>query len=269
MIQTVRGIVLSYTDVGEYDRFLTVLSFELGKISVYGNGVRKLKNPNFVSAQKFTYSEFTLRESGGKYYIKETEIKNSFYGIRSSIDGIALAEYIAEVAADISLEGERNTEILRLTLNSLYLISEGKKPKSMIKAVFELRAASEIGFKPGLVACNGCGKHNLNTYYFDAEGGYFNCEECFKRESAGFETELARQNELEGIYAGTRLIMILSPDVYVAMRYIIYSKQERIFSFELKDGALNDLCSVCEKYFLCHMEKNYKTLEFYKQMTSI
>lgn len=266
MISTIHGIVISYTDVGEYDRFLTVLSFELGKISVYGRGVRRLKDPNFVAAQKFVYSEITLRETGGRYFIKESSPKNSFYGIRHSMYGIALATYIAEVAADISPEGEKCEEIVRLTLNSLHLISEGKKQLSLIKAVFELRAAVEIGFCPDLVACSGCGKHNLTSYYFDAEGGYFTCEDCFKSESEGFEAEISHQNELEGIYSRSRLILILSADVYVAMRYVVYSKQDRIFSFELHDGALEEFCSVCEKYFLCHMEKSYKSLEFYKSI---
>lgn len=265
MYITVKGLVLSETAVGDYDKFMTVLTAEKGKISVFGNGVKRLKSPNFVGTQLYSYSEFILSEKGEKYYVKEASLIESFFGMRNSFEGIALAGYIAEVASDIATEDSDETELLRLTLNSFYLIAEGKKPISQIKAVFELRAASNAGFAPDLVACHGCGKHNLNVYYFDAEGGYFLCEECFGKENAEFESALRRANEMEGIYSGSRLILILSPDVYVAMRYVIYSKPEKIFSFALVDGALESFASVCEKYLICHMEKSYRTLEFFKE----
>ena len=50
------------------------------------------------------------------------------------------------------------------------------------------------------------------------------------------------------------------------MRYVVYSRPERIFAFELRDGALESFASVCEKYLICHMEKNYKTLDFLKSV---
>lgn len=42
-ITTVSGVVLREVDVGEYDKMLTVLTAELGKISVYANGAKRLK----------------------------------------------------------------------------------------------------------------------------------------------------------------------------------------------------------------------------------
>ena len=47
------------------------------------------------------------------------------------------------------------------------------------------------------------------------------------------------------------------------MRFVVFSKQERIFSFELKDGALDDFAAACEKYFIYQMGKSYRTLDFF------
>ena len=265
MLETIKGVVLSETAVGEFDKFMTVLT-ENGKISVFGNGVKRLKSPNFVGCQLFSYSEFTVSERGDKYYLREASLIESFFGMRGSIEGISLANYIAEVAADISLDGESSRELLSLVLTCLYVIAEGKKPIPQVKAVFELRAMCIAGFTPDIVGCDGCGKYNLNIYYFDVEGGNFLCEDCFGRRNADFENALHRSSESEGIYSGTRLIMILSPDVYVAMRYVIYCRPQRIFAFELRDSALDYLADVCEKYLVCHMEKNYRTLDFYKNI---
>ena len=99
MLETIKGVVLSETAVGEFDKFMTVLT-ENGKISVFGNGVKRLKSPNFVGCQLFSYSEFTVSERGDKYYLREASLIESFFGMRGSIEGISLANYIAEVAAD-------------------------------------------------------------------------------------------------------------------------------------------------------------------------
>jgi DNA repair protein RecO (recombination protein O) len=265
MIETIRGVILAETAVGDYDKFMTVLT-ERGTMSVFGNGIKRLKSPNFVGTQLYSYSEFTVAQKGDKYYLREASLIESFFAMRNTIEGIALASYISQVAVDLSVEGDGARELLRLVLNCFYIISEGKKPIGQVKAVFELRALADAGYAPDIVGCNGCGKYNLNVYYFDVEGGNFLCEDCFRRRNADFEDALRRENESEGIYSGTRLIMILSPDVYVAMRYILYSRPERIFAFELKDGALDELCDVCEKYVTCHMEKNYRTLDFYNSV---
>ena len=47
------------------------------------------------------------------------------------------------------------------------------------------------------------------------------------------------------------------------MRYAVYARLERIFAFELKDDAQRDFSAVCEKYLLCHLERNFSTLDFY------
>lgn len=49
MISTVKGIVLREVDVGESDKMLTLLTAEMGQISVYGGGVKRLKSPHFVA----------------------------------------------------------------------------------------------------------------------------------------------------------------------------------------------------------------------------
>ena len=263
MTYTVKGIVLGETAYKEHDKIVTVLTDTRGKISVYAHGVRNLKNRNFTSVQRYSYSEFTITEKNDGYVLKEGTLIESFYDIRKTLEGASLAAYIAEVAADIAPEEEASSELLRLVLNSFHLIAKQKKPIMLIKSVFELRAASEAGFCPDLVACSGCGKHNIESYYFDAEGGTFQCEECFKRTSSEARAQIISADDGSAVYVGARPILIFSRSVYAAMRFVVFSKQERIFSFELKDGALDDFAAACEKYFIYQMGKSYRTLDFF------
>lgn len=60
------------------------------------------------------------------YTIREAEVRNVFHGISSTIEGMSLAMYLAEMAAALSPTGEEAAKELRLLLNCLYMISEGK-----------------------------------------------------------------------------------------------------------------------------------------------
>lgn len=263
MVETVKGIVLKETPYGDYDKIMTVLTAEHGKIAVYARGAKRLKSPLFTATQLFTYGEYTVSRTKTTYYLRAGELIESFYHIRDTLSGAALASYIADVAADIAIEEEPEENLMRLVLNSFHAIATKKKHAALIKGVFELRAAAIAGFMPNLVACEGCGSSDLEILYFDVSSGLFRCEECFRAASLLSERFAERRNENEGIYPTGQLISILSASVFAAMRYAIYSKPERIFSFELKDEALSDFANVAEKYITCHLERNYSTLEFY------
>ena len=265
----VNGIVLREVDVGEYDKMLTVLTAELGKISVFARGAKRLKSPDFVACQVYAYSVLTVKTMHDKYYLCESGRSECFFGIRDSLEGAALAAYIADVACDIALEDQPEAELLRLVLNSLYSIAKKLKPPMQIKAAFELRAVSEAGFMPELVGWEGCGGADVDTYYFDVEGGYFCCENCYRAKETDFDTEARRASEAEGIYSHAHLIIPLSPSVFAAMRYVIYCRRERLFAFDLKDEAMEQFAGACEKYLLCHLERDFKTLDFYHSVAEL
>ena len=264
MLETLKGVILRETPIGDYDKMMTVLTAEHGKISVFAKGAKRLKSPVFTATQLYSYSEMTLTKTASTYYIRNADLIENFYHMRDTLEGAALAGYIADVAADIAVEDVPMTELLRLVLNSFHLIAKGNKPISQLKAVFELRAAAIAGFMPDLVACAECGQSDLSTYYFDITGGVFRCEECYRTDALIAEKLAQRQSEPDGIYQLAQVIAILSPSVFAAMRHVIYSKAEKIFAFELKDKeTLDDFASVAEKYLVCHMERNYSTLDFY------
>ena len=127
MLKTVKGVVLREVDIGDYDKMLTVLTAEQGRISIFANGVKRLKSPHFVATQLYTYSEFTLYGSRDKYYIRECSKIESFFGLRDTLESLSLAAYIAEIACDVSLEEQAEDMLLRLVLNSFFCISQKSK----------------------------------------------------------------------------------------------------------------------------------------------
>ena len=152
------GLVLKETRYKESDRIITLLTPGLGVISASAQSSLRLKSKLFSACGLFCYSEFVLLPGRNMYTIREAEVRNVFHGISSTIEGMSLAMYLAEMAAALSPTGEEAAKELRLLLNCLYMISEGKTDLHVVKAVFELRTMSECGFLPQLVCCKICEK---------------------------------------------------------------------------------------------------------------
>ncbi len=269
MLISTKGLVIRETPVGEFDKMLTVLTAEHGKISVFARGAKRMKSPYFVSTHMFCYSEFVLRKTTDIFYINDCSLIEGFFNLRATLEGSALASYIADVARDISTENTDETKLLRLTLNCLFAIAQGKKPLPLIKAVFELRSVCYAGFLPHLSSCDVCGKAPpLQTYFLDIIDGIFLCEECYHAREKLFESEAGKINEAESIYASAHTIVQISPSVFAAVIYALSAPPEKVFSFTLADDAMYDFSSLCEKYLLCHLERDFKTLEFYHTLVS-
>lgn len=241
-LQTVTtGLVLREVKVGEADRILTLLTPELGVISVSAKGSLRLKNKLFSACGLFCYSEFTLTQGRNTWFVEEAQVKQVFHGLSASIEGMALAMYLAELVNTIPpAPGEASAQ-LRLLLNSLYLISEEKKPLVQIKAVFELRFLAQGGYMPDLVCCKGCGKYDGGEFYLDVTDGTLLCRDCAAR--------IGRPANLDG-------------GALVALRHICLVEDKRVFSFTLSPASMELLCRVTERYALNHAERPLRTLDF-------
>ena len=87
------ALVLREVQVGEADRILLLLTPEQGLISASAKGSLRLKSRLFSGCGLFCYSEFTLYEGRTMYRVDEAQVKNTFFGLRESVEGMALAMY--------------------------------------------------------------------------------------------------------------------------------------------------------------------------------
>ena len=100
----VKGLLLRDVRVGEADKILTLICEDVGRIVVSGKGVKSLRSPHMPATQIFTYSSFVLRKGRKYYYIVESELHEAFSGLRSDIDRLSLASYMADVLLDLCPE---------------------------------------------------------------------------------------------------------------------------------------------------------------------
>lgn len=253
----VRGLVIKTVDIKETDRLITIFTEEMGVVTAMAKGARSLKSRKMSSTMQFCYSNFVLHMQGDKYWIKESSLIESFFDIRKTIEGLSLANYIAEVLSDVTI-AEADKDLLRLSLNSLYAIASGKYEINKIKAVFEIRAASILGFMPDVISCAECGER-LGNFFFDIMAGSIECNKCRR------EAEMRRT--LPDDPHESRIICILSEGAKMALGYAIYSPLDKLFSFKISDEDMHLFSRASEEYLLNQVGHTYKSLEFYKKIT--
>lgn len=244
MRHKIKGIVIREAPKGETSKLLTVLTSNLGVITVNGKGVRKISSPYLKSAQMFAFSDMLLYEKNGYYTLTEAALIADFYTLSGDIKKYALACYLCEAGSAFAVAGEDSSNILRLLLNSLYALENDIAPISIIKPAFELRICGECGLAPELSYCCDCGAVLDNTdVLFDITEGICYCPNC-------------------AVPSGE--VKKLSPSVAKAIKHILESELSRFISFRIGEAEQNLLSECAEKYLLIHAERGFKTLSFFK-----
>lgn len=264
MLYTTDGLVLRETSTGEHDRLLTLLTPGEGRITVSAKGSRSQKSKLSGASKLFAYSNFEIYKKGEYRYAREAYIIEPFFGLSNSLESISLASYLCDIAYDITREDVPCVDILRMTLNSLYVLSRGSKAPALVKGVYELRAAGYSGFMPNLERCAECGSEKPVSPMLDVMNGSLYCSECLEKYRARHEIELLHMED-----ASERNIFCrLSPSSLVALRYALLAKPERMFAFELDDAdELRLFSHAAEVYLLNHIEHDFDTLKFYRSIT--
>ena len=254
------GLVIFERDLGENDKILTVLTERYGKLPVIVKGAKSMRNRHMPSSQLFCYASFGLRKKGSYYYIVDSDLIENYYDIRNNVLKHSLASFVCDVVNDVCQEGNKEDEILRLSLNILYAISKEIKPLEVIRSVFEIRLASELGFTPDINECCLCHEYTDSTYFFDIIDGVITCQSCKKKVNFDIADTPFTEKGLN------KPLSIVSKVVLDAINYISSVKQSRILSFSIDDSQWTSFFDIAEKYLLNHLERGYFSLDFYKTL---
>ena len=245
-MQTVTdALVLRERKLDEQDRLLTLLSAEQGIITAYAKGAGRMKGSMAGATELLCYSHFVLFQNRDRCFADRAEANTLFFGIRGNLEKLTLATYFAQLCCELIPENEPAAEELRLMLNTLYYLEQGKLPSLQLKAILELRLLTLTGYMPDLIACRECGGlPEDGAVLFDPMGGSVCCPACAPQGAVG--------------------LIPLPPGVFAAMRHIIYCDFEKLFGFKLGEENLPLLADAVERYLLCQVERILPALNFYK-----
>ncbi len=148
----VKGIVLRSSDYAEYDRRLTLLTDERGKITVFAHGARRSGNRFMATTEPFSFGEFILTEGRTAYNLQQTNITCFFEELRTDLAAYYLGSYMMEIADYYSRENNDDLELLKLLYRSLKAAVSGKFSNKLIKAVYQIKTIVVNGEFPGIPA---------------------------------------------------------------------------------------------------------------------
>ena len=244
----VKGLILKEQNIGENDKLVTVLTDSLGVLRAFVRGAKKLSSKKQSATGLLCYSKLSLYKTKDSYIIEEAESIESFFGLRNDIEKLSLAQYFCELALTICPREQKADSFLSLVLNSLYLLSENKRSADLIKPCLEMRLASMAGYMPDLRMCRECGEYITPLMYFLPRIGALECADC--------RTDVSEP------------AIALNEGTLTALRHTVYADDDKLFSFALPKDDLVVLNAASESYLKYRFEKDFKTLIFYKTISS-
>ena len=242
----INGIVLRETQTKEADKILTVLTAERGRIAVIARRARRKNSPLAAPCELLAFSELVLYEQHGWLMMSEGSTIELWSGIRRDVELLSLASYFAEMAEAVTGEGEPAGEVLALLLNALYALDTLKKPRELVKAAFELKLLSLAGYEPLVAACSVCGAAAPKEPLFDAAQGVVLCRGCAGAAGQG--------------------LLPLDPGSLAAFRHVLGAERRRMLSFTLRGETLTRFARACEIFARVQLERDFRTLDFYKSL---
>ena len=232
----VKGIVLSENNMGDYDKMVTILTPNLGKISCAAKGARRPKSLLLAGTQLFCFADYIMYKGTSTYHINSSETIEMFYNLRTDLDKLKYAIHINKIVQDVTDENENCYNILQLYLNTLYTISETDKDLDLTVGIFKLKLLCILGFTPRILECVSC-KQKENLHFFSIKDNGVKCASCSRVDKS---------------------VVQMSESTMNAIKFVVMAPSKKLFSFNLKNEALEEFKLITKVYFDEKMEKVYK-----------
>lgn len=246
---TLKGLIIRENSRGESSKSVSVLCAELGVIDIFVRGGMK-SGKTASSTQLFTYSLLCVEEKKDSkghtnYYFNSAETLNMFFHLRLDVKKTTLASYFSDLLCYSRIENSDCSEILKLTLNTLYFLDNGERDMELLRSIFEFRLLCELGFRPYLVGCNRCFVYESENMHYNFKTGLLECENCCNNPDSIFD------------YTFDRTLLYI-------VRYIALTDFDKLFNFKISDTYQKKLTEFTERFVKYYFTDDFATLRFYK-----
>ena len=235
----VHGIILDTSLIKEYDKRLVILTSELGKITVFANGVRRKNSMLTAVSQKFVMGKFELRAGRNAYTLVSAVVSESFYELSYDLEKMSYASYICECAAYYTREGIRATDELNLMYVSFKAILNERQSLGLIKAIFQCKIMDIEGEGLRVDSCLICGEEDLLHHISPKEGGLI-CDKCL---------------------TGVPDLIKISDEAIYAIGYILSRNIGECYTFDLSLTVAKEIEDIMDRYMAVRIDKHFKSLD--------
>jgi DNA repair protein RecO (recombination protein O) len=238
----VTGMVLNAMPIGEYDKRITILTKERGKITAFARGARRTNSSLLAATDPFSFGEFEMFEGRSSYTVVKASIQNYFREVTSDYLNTYTGFYFLEFAEYFCQENSDEREMLKLLYQSLRALLSPSLDNRLVRVIFECKALYLNGIGPNIFSCQHCGKKEKLESFSVKRGGIF-CDDCGDKADDAVK---------------------LSGSAVYALQYIASSDIRKLYQFTVTESVLNELLRLTADYkarYIGHSFKSLKVLE--------
>lgn len=232
------GIVLSAMPVGEYDRRVSILTKERGRITAFARGARRPTNQLVAATGPFSFGEFEVYEGRSSYTIAKATIKNYFRELSQDPVTACYGFYFLEVAEYYGQENNDEKEMLGLLYQSLRALEKESLDNHLVRRIFELKVLQIQGEYPEFYRCASCGKKE-HLEWFSFEKRSMVCSDCNRDGKAFWMDE----------------------STLYTFQYILYSGIEKLYTFAVSGQVLEKISTFMTLYLNRYQKHHFKSLD--------
>ena len=167
----VTGLVIQNLPMGEYDKRVTILTKERGKIAAFARGARRPNSKLMARTNPFCFGTFKMYEGKNSYTLVDAEISNYFDEFRDDLEGAMYGMYFLEVADYYTRENNDEKEMLMLVYQSLRALLLPAIQNELILYIFEIKSLVVNGEFPGIPANKSLSQDTLYTIDYVVKSG--------------------------------------------------------------------------------------------------
>lgn len=236
------GMVLQTMPMGEYDKRITILTKERGKITAFAKGARRQNSALLAASEPFSFGEFEFYEGRTTYTLVKASVSNYFRGIANNLENVYYGFYFLEVASYYTQENNDEREMLKLLYQSLRALEQPSLSNRLVKVIYELRVLVVNGEYPNVFSCMKCGEKENLTYFSVKYRGTL-CKACGTLESG----------------------ILLNESVLYTLQYIISADLKKLYTFTVTEQVLLTLEEVVGNYWKSYIPHHFKSLKMLEE----
>lgn len=244
------GMVLSAQPIGEYDKRITLLTKERGKISAFAKGARRQNSSLLAAANPFSFGEFEAFIGRSAYTIVKCNISNYFRELTEDMERAYYGFYLLEIAEYITQENNDEIHMLKLLYQTFRALINDKIDNRLIRCIFELKTMVINGEYPNVYSCQNCGGMEMPAGFHAASRGIV-CSTCQKKMK--IKKTMAKKNSMEFIE--------MNGSILYTMQYIISSTIEKLYTFTVSPEVLATMEQIMKEYMKVFLKKEFRSLQ--------
>ena len=178
-VYSTRAIALRRTDFGEADRLITVLTPEHGKLRLLAKGVRRPMSRSAGHLELFAETHLMVARGRNLDIVTQASTIEAFREVREDLVATSNAFHMGELVDSFLEDQDPHAEVYHRFRNALAMLATHALPVDLVVLHFELHLLNDVGFRPQLTSCLGCGasiEPEINRYSPNLGGVY--CPLC-------------------------------------------------------------------------------------------